>query len=129
MAKKQVIRLTESDLHRIIKESVKNVLKENNEVPVTIKKTYTSKKGEKLNVKIVLRHERRPHITSENIVDMLVGGFEYWVNEYNENNTYIEGELTIIENKLVDYDGSYYLPKAVGKALIDSGFTVDENFF
>jgi hypothetical protein len=29
MAKKQVIRLTESDLHNIIKESVKNVLKEN----------------------------------------------------------------------------------------------------
>jgi hypothetical protein len=28
MAKKQVIRLTEGDLHKIIKESVKNVLKE-----------------------------------------------------------------------------------------------------
>jgi hypothetical protein len=31
MAKKQVIRLTESDLHRIIKESVKNVLTEKDE--------------------------------------------------------------------------------------------------
>ena len=29
MAKKQVVRLTESDLHRIIKESVNNVLNEN----------------------------------------------------------------------------------------------------
>ena len=29
MAKKQVVRLTEGDLHRIIKESVKKVLKEN----------------------------------------------------------------------------------------------------
>ena len=28
MAKKQVVRLTESDLHRIIKESVNNVLNE-----------------------------------------------------------------------------------------------------
>ena len=27
--KKQVIRLTESDLHNVIKESVKNILKEN----------------------------------------------------------------------------------------------------
>ena len=31
MAKKQVIRLTENDLHRIIKESVKNVLMEKDE--------------------------------------------------------------------------------------------------
>jgi hypothetical protein len=35
MAKKQVIRLTESDLHRIIKESVNNVLSENEQ-----EKTY-----------------------------------------------------------------------------------------
>lgn len=31
MAKKQIVRLTEGDLHRIIKESVKNVMTENQE--------------------------------------------------------------------------------------------------
>ena len=30
MAKKQIVKLTEGDLHRIIKESVNNVLKESN---------------------------------------------------------------------------------------------------
>ena len=32
MANKQIIRLTESDLHRIVKESLNKILKENDDV-------------------------------------------------------------------------------------------------
>ena len=59
MAKKQVIRLTEGDLHKIIKETVNNVLKE------SINKSYIVYDGIKLSL-------------SMNGEDIYI--------EYNENN-------------------------------------------
>ena len=62
MAKKQVIRLTEGDLHKIIKETVNNVLKE------SINKSYIVYDGIKLSL-------------SMNGEDIYI--------EYNENNRWI----------------------------------------
>jgi DNA-binding transcriptional regulator YhcF (GntR family) len=67
MKKKQVIRLTESDLHNIIKESVKNILKENDErymnvklsdcIKKLIKQGYSQQKAQSLIRKAINNNE------------------------------------------------------------------------
>lgn len=48
---------------------------------------------------------------------------------YFERNTGGEGGLWFNGTELIDYDGFHFLPREVGQALRDAGYTVDENCF
>ena len=101
---------TESKIHRIIKESVRRIISEKTEGTVKISKRYKTKKGIVLCVDIEID-------TTEGY-----GSFEYWHKDM-EDDTYMEGGLWIEDNEVVDFDGCFDLPKAVKKALNDSGYT------
>ena len=107
---KQTINIKASDLQNIIKESVRRIISEKTEGTVKISKRYKTKKGIVLCVDIEID-------TTEGY-----GSFEYW-HENMEDDTYMEGGLWIEDNEVVDFDGCFDLPKAVKKALNDSGYT------
>ena len=111
---KRITRLTESDLHRIVKESVKRILSESNEG--RIEKVYTGENGAKYHVSI----DKPSRIKS----GQLYCGFEYWVEEWEED-SYIEGGIWIEDGYVVDFDGCGVLPKAVKKALAEMGIQTD----
>lgn len=111
---KKRVRLTESDLHRIVKESVKRILSESNEG--RIEKVYTGKSGKKYHASI----EKPSRLKSGE----LYCGFESWVEE-DEENTYVEGGIWLEDGWVVDFEGCGVLPKAVKKALAEMGYQAD----
>jgi len=116
---KKRIRLTEGDLHRIVKESVKRVLKESNND--RIEKAYHGKdSGKVYHVSI----ENPGPLKHTNGTKELYCGFESWV-EGDEENTYVEGGIWIEDGWVVDFDGCGVLPKAVKKALGEMGIQAD----
>ena len=76
MAKKQVIRLTESDLHRIVKESVNKLLRENSR-----RKSNMIKEGGHLYHKDedgkVFVYRKKPHRNSKDNYWHIAGGDNY----------------------------------------------------
>ncbi len=108
------VRLTESDLHRIVRESVKRMLSESNEG--IVEKVYTGKSGEKYHVSI----EKPSRLKAGE----LYCGFESWVEE-DEENTYVEGGVWLEDGWVVDFEGCGVLPKAVKKALAEMGYQAD----
>ena len=115
---KNVVRLTESKLKQIIAEELKKALNESypQGTGLNIKKVLTSKNG-KYHFCVNIEMEKK----SENEME---GGFEYYVKE-DEENTYLEGYLYIVDNEVEDFDGCYDLPKAVKKVLNDEGYSTD----
>ena len=118
------IRLNESDLHRIVKESVRKVL---NEIGTSTKRDeciehdsrrYTSKDGRQHQVGITLFGDDKGDIGTYK------GEYYYYVVG-NKEDTYIKGNLYIENSRLIDYDGCINLPKAVRKCLNDKGYNVD----
>ena len=108
---KQRIRLTESDLHRIVKESVNRVLNEiSSPNRGMIEKSYKKPNGQKVHVKI-------DNITpNDNYC-----GFEYW----DDMNNYIEGGIWIVDGWVSDFEGCGVLPAEVKKALAEMGIQAD----
>ena len=115
---KNVVRLTESQLRGIIREAVKSALNESpyQDNGLKINKVLTSKNGT-YHFCVNIEMEKK----SEN---EMVGGFEYYVKE-DEENTYLEGYLYIVDNEVEDFDGCYDLPKAVKKVLNDEGYVTN----
>lgn len=76
-----------------------------------ISKVYISKNGYKHHAEIKI------HANG-------FGSFEYWVEDHDEE-TYVEGSLSVEGKEVIDFDGCFDLPKAVKKALNDNGYATD----
>lgn len=118
---KKTIRLTESTLRKIVKESVKSVLNESKNG--NFEKTYRTKSGKEIHVSI-----ERPSGINDN---ERYGGWECWSDDMCDSfgdSYYVSGGLWIDPRtkEVIDYDGVFELPKAVKKALSELGFGISQ---
>ena len=113
---KKTIRLTESDLHRIIKESVNKVLNEiSSPKRGMIEKSYKKPNGQKVHVKIDSISPNDNYCA-----------FEYWEDtDWQDMDNYIEGGIWIEDGWVADFEGCAVLPIAVKNALAEMGIQAD----
>lgn len=59
------------------------------------------------------------------MIDLGVGTFEY-MEDVNCEESYLSGCFSLDENKVVDYDGCFELPRAVAKLFVLIGYDISE---
>jgi hypothetical protein len=103
-----IVRINQTELSEIIKETVTKILKESSQEQ-KIKK-FRTKSGAPVEVVI-------------NLSDDGEGDFEYSIDGGNID--YVSGYLRVEDNEVVDFDGCYDLPKAVKLTLKEMGISCD----
>jgi hypothetical protein len=118
--KKQMIRLTESELHQIIEESVKNIIKENMEQEgwLDTAKSFAGqyrKRGQEVvdnvisDIKKTAKNARRD--SSMKDMSRAFEAFKAAVQKYIENGgeikSQLKGKITSIDNMINGYQRSY----------------------
>ena len=103
-----LIRINQTELNEIIKETVSKILKESSQ-ETKIKK-FRTKSGAPVEVVINLSVDGE-------------GDFEYSVDGGDID--YVSGYLRVEDNEVVDFDGCYDLPKAVKLTLKEMGISCD----
>ncbi len=100
MSKKQVIKLTESDLHNIIKESVNKILVENKHYDSVMYKCND-------NLKSVVY----------NLGNKIKNLYSSLVDSFHDNDRELYSKAMNLYNELINYDIKYQLPYDIWKAL------------
>lgn len=59
------------------------------------------------------------------MIDLGVGTFEY-MEDVNCEESYLSGCFSLDENKVVDYDGCFELPRAVANLFVLIGYDISE---
>ena len=103
-----LIRINQTELNEIIKETVSKILKESSQ-ETKIKK-FRTKSGAPVEVVINLSVDGE-------------GDFEYSVDGGDID--YVSGYLRVEDNEVIDFDGCYDLPKAVKLTLKEMGISCD----
>ena len=134
MANKQIIRITESELKNIIKESVKTILKEQSSIKKIIKES--SKETKIFDIDLFHIDFTNPELEEffdeNDIPESVSVGMRFDSNSYDSGDYYTpeSGGYVTLTDYVVDYDGEFkkILPPELYKSFIHDVNTYIEKY-